>query len=167
MKVENQNPAFPPSCFILHPSSTILKIWRKYMPSDHGFYSTWAPRVLSILRIAAAFFFMQHGAQKLFGFPAAQQSGPPALLSLVGIAGILEFFGGLLLLLGLFTRPVAFLLSGQMAVAYFMQHAPQGFWPLLNRGELAALYCFVFLYFSVAGGGEWSLDRLWLGRRRR
>jgi putative oxidoreductase len=74
---------------------------------------------------------------------------------------MLEFFGGLLLLIGLFSRPVAFLLSGQMAVAYFMAHAPQGFWPLLNRGELAALYSFVFLYLAVAGGGSWSVDHLW------
>ena len=83
---------------------------------------------------------------------------------LILIAGILEFFGGLLFLFGLFTRPVAFILSGTMAVAYFMGHAPGGFWPVINKGELAVLYCFVFLYFSVAGGGVWSLDRL-IGRR--
>jgi len=82
------------------------------------------------------------------------------LFSLVGLAGVLEFFGGALILLGLFTRPTAFLLSGQMAAAYFMAHAPKGFWPLLNKGELAALYCFVFLFLSIAGGGPWSLDRL-------
>jgi putative oxidoreductase len=129
------------------------------MTDQISFYSTWAPRALSVLRIVAAFLFMQHGAQKLLGFPDGQQPGPP-LNSLAGIAGILELFGGLLLLLGLFTRPVAFILSGQMAVAYFMAHAPQGFWPILNRGELAALYCFVFLYLSAAGGGEWSLDNI-------
>jgi putative oxidoreductase len=78
----------------------------------------------------------------------------------MGLAGILEFFGGLFILLGLFTRPVAFLLSGQMAVAYFMAHAPEGFWPVLNHGELAVLYCFIFLYLSLAGGGPWSLDRV-------
>jgi putative oxidoreductase len=122
-------------------------------------YSQWAPRVLSILRLVTAFLFMQHGGQKLFGFPAPPQTAHP-LLSLIGVAGILEFFGGLLLLMGLFTRPVAFLLSGLMAVAYFMAHAPHGFWPLLNRGELAVLYCFVFLYLFAAGGGCWSLDRL-------
>lgn len=103
---------------------------------------------------------MQHGGQKLFSFPAPPQA-THSLFSLIGVAGILELFGGLLLFLGLFTRPVAFLLSGQMAVAYFMAHAPHGFWPLLNRGELAVLYCFIFLYLTVAGGGSWSLDRLW------
>jgi putative oxidoreductase len=120
----------------------------------------WEPRLLSILRIVAGFLFIAHGTQKLFGFPAPIPGGGPPVLSLVGIGGILEFFGGLLLLLGLFTRPVAFILSGMMAVAYFMVHAPGGFWPLLNRGELAALYCFVFLYLAAAGGGEWSLDRM-------
>lgn len=123
--------------------------------------TTWAPRLLSVLRIIAAFLFMAHGSQKLFGFPASQPVDAVALLSLRGLAGVLELFGGLLLLLGLFTRPVAFLLSGQMAVAYFMVHAGGGFWPILNRGELAALYCFVFLYLSAAGGGAWSLDNLW------
>jgi putative oxidoreductase len=118
------------------------------------------PRLLSILRIVAGFLFMAHGAQKLFGFPGSGQGARPALLSLIGIGGILEFFGGLLILLGLLTRPVAFILSGMMAVAYFMAHAPGGFWPLLNRGELAVLYCFLFLYFAAAGGGAWSLDRL-------
>lgn len=122
---------------------------------------TWTPRLLSVLRIIAAFLFMAHGSQKLFGFPASQPTSTAELLSLHGLAGVLEFFGGLLLLLGLFTRPVAFLLSGQMAVAYFMAHAGSGFWPILNRGELAALYSFVFLYLSAAGGGAWSLDNLW------
>jgi putative oxidoreductase len=135
-----------------------------------SFDSKWAPRVLSILRIVAAFLLIQHGAQKVFGVlvptppPGAPQShGTFALLSLVGVAGILEFFGGLLVLLGLFTRPAAFILSGLLAVAYFMSHAPGGFWPILNRGELAALYSFVFLYLAVAGGGEWSIDRLLRG----
>jgi putative oxidoreductase len=116
--------------------------------------------VLSILRMVTAFLFMAHGAQKLFGFPAPMPGGRLPLMSLIGFSGILEFFGGLLILLGLFTRPVAFILSGMMAVAYFMAHAPGGFWPLLNKGELAVLYCFVFLYLAVAGGGEWSLDRM-------
>jgi putative oxidoreductase len=124
--------------------------------------SIWTPRLLSVLRIIAAFLFWAHGSQKLFGFPGQPRTGALPPLSLV--AGILEFFGGLLLLVGLFTRPVAFILSGLMAVAYFMAHAPDGFWPLLNRGELAALYCFVFLYLSAAGGGPWSLDAL---RRRK
>jgi len=122
-------------------------------------YNTFAPYLLSLMRIVAAFLFIQHGGQKLFDFPAAMPQ-PVELLSLIGIAGILEFFGGLLLLLGLFTRPVAFLLAGQMAVAYFMAHASKGFWPLVNQGELAVLYCFVFLYLAAAGGGKWSLDRL-------
>ncbi len=122
--------------------------------------SVWAPRLLSVLRIITAFLFMQHGAQKLFGLLGARPGGPPPLLSLSGVAGALEFFGGLLLLLGLFTRPVAFILSGLMAFAYFIAHAPRGFWPIQNGGELAALYCFVFLYMSAAGGGPWSLDTI-------
>jgi putative oxidoreductase len=124
--------------------------------------STWTPRLLSVLRIVSAFLFMQHGSQKLFSFPLP---GPQSLSTLILTAGILELFGGLLLLLGLFTRPVAFLLSGQMAVAYFMSHAPNGFWPIVNRGELAALYCFLFLYFAAAGGGPWGVDGLRGGRR--
>ena len=122
--------------------------------------STWAPRLLSVLRMVSAFLFMFHGSQKLFGLPASQMPHPE-LLSLFGIAGILELFGGLLLLIGLFTRPVAFILSGQMAVAYFLMHQPQGLLPLQNRGELAALYSFIFLYLAAAGGGEWSADRIW------
>lgn len=121
-------------------------------------YKRWSLRLLSILRVVTAFLFMEHGAQKLFGFPGPDKA-PVELFSLMGMAGILEFFGGLLVLLGLFTRPVAFLLSGQMAVAYFMAHAPKGFWPILNQGELAVLYCFVFLYLFAAGGGSWSVDR--------
>lgn len=124
------------------------------------FYATWTPRMLSVLRIVTAFLFIAHGAQKLFGFLAAPGMRSPAPFDQMWIGGVIEFFGGLLLLLGLFTRPVAFILSGTMAVAYFQMHAPGGFWPLQNKGELAALYCFVFLFFAVAGGGEWSLDRL-------
>ncbi len=119
----------------------------------------WSPRLLSILRMIAAVLLMQHGAQKLFAFPAG--TGPqPEILSLAGIGGILEFFGGLLLLLGLFTRPVAFVLSGEMAVAYFLFHASQNVWPVLNHGELSVLFSFLFLYIAAAGGGAWSLDRL-------
>ena len=129
------------------------------MPSDN-LSRVWAPRLLSVLRVITAFLFMAHGTQKMFGFPAEAKS-PFDLFSLMGLAGVLEVFGGLLMLIGLFTRPVAFVLSGFMAVAYFMAHAPQGFWPLVNRGELAALYSFVFLYFFAAGGGAWSLDNLW------
>jgi len=130
------------------------------MADLNSFYASWTPRLLSVLRIVAAFLFIAHGAQKLFGFlaPPGMPSFPP--YSQMWIGGVLEFFGGLLLLLGLFTRPVAFILSGMMAVAYFQMHAPGGFWPLQNKGELAVLYCFVFLFLSVAGGGVWSLDRL-------
>lgn len=143
------------------------------MANLDSFYSNWAPRVLSLLRIVAGFLIIQHGAQKLFGVlvptpqPGAPQShGTFSMLSLVGVSGILEFFGGLLVILGLFTRPAAFILSGLLAVAYFMAHAPGGFWPIINKGELAALYSFVFLYLAAAGGGEWSLDRLiWGGDR--
>jgi putative oxidoreductase len=125
----------------------------------------WAPYLLSLLRIVAAFLFIQVGTAKLFALPAAVMPGggtaPPG--SLPGIAGILETFGGALLLLGWYTRPVAFLLSGEMAVAYFHAHAPQGFWPVLNQGTDAAFYAFLWLYLSAAGPGPWSVDAL---RRR-
>lgn len=129
-----------------------------------SFNGRWTPRILSVLRIITGFLLMAHGAQKLFGFLAPPGTPSFAPLSLMWVAGVLEFFGGLLILIGLFTRPVAFILSGLMAVAYFMAHASKGFWPLQNQGELAVLYCFVFLFLAVAGGGEWSVDRLW--RRR-
>jgi putative oxidoreductase len=119
--------------------------------------TTWAPRVLSILRIMTALLFLEHGTQKLLGFPPSPNPGP-ALFSLLGIQGIIEVVGGVLLALGLFTRPVAFILSGDMAVAYWMAHAPQNFFPVLNRGDAAILYCFVFLYLVFAGPGPWSLD---------
>ena len=131
------------------------------MANRDSFGFRWSSHMLSVLRIVAAFVFMPHGAQKLFGFLASPQAAGPPLLSLLGLAGVLEFFGGLLLLLGLFTRPVAFILSGEMAVAYFMVHAPKGFWPLKNGGDLAVIFCFLFLYLVLAGGGAWSLDRLW------
>lgn len=131
------------------------------MAELNPFFITWRSRLLSILRIVAGFLMMVHGMQKLFNYPPGPPGYFPAeLFSRTGIAGMLEFGGGLLLLLGLFTRPVAFILSGLMAFAYFIGHAGRGFWPILNGGELAALYCFVFLYFAVAGGGQWSLDRL-------
>src|SRR5919112_469826 len=130
------------------------------MANLDSFYSTWGPRLLSVLRIVAGFLLMQHGMQKLLGLPAPMPTGTVPLLSLFGFVGVLELGGGLLLLLGLFTRPAAFILSGELAAAYFMAHAPQGFWPLLNQGELAALYSFLFLYLAVAGGGAWALDRL-------
>ena len=119
-----------------------------------------APYLLSILRIVAAFLFMQFGTAKLFAFPAAIMpgGGTAPLASLAGIASVLETFGGACMLFGLFTRPVAFLLSGEMAVAYFYGHAPNGFWPLLNQGFPAVIFCFTWLYFSAAGAGPWSLD---------
>lgn len=121
----------------------------------------WSPQVLSLLRISAALLFMQHGTAKLLDVPPTGRYDDLELLSLIGLAGLLELFGGALLVLGLFTRPVAFILSGQMAVAYFMAHAPRDFFPIANGGELAALYCFVFFYFVFAGGGAWGLDAAW------
>ncbi len=120
------------------------------------------PYLLSLMRIIAGFGFCLHGFQKIFGaLGGAGGSGQPAqFLTLIWVAGILELVGGLLILVGLFTSPVAFILSGQMAVAYFIAHAPKGFWPVLNGGELAMLYSFLFLYLFAAGGGPWSLDRL-------
>lgn len=122
----------------------------------------WAPRLLSVMRIAAALLFVEHGLQKWLAFPAPRSSAT-VLWSLSGAAGLLELIGGFLLLVGLFTRPVAFILSGLMAFAYFIAHAPKAFWPIVNGGELAALYCFVFLYLAAAGAGPWSVDR-WLRR---
>ncbi len=127
------------------------------------FLTVWSPRMLSILRIITGFLFLWHGTQKLFNYPPMPPMPPDAPQMPFGFllfAGILEFGGGLLILLGLFTRPIAFILSGMMAVAYFMGHASGGFLPLVNGGEPAVLYCFVFLYFVFAGGGEWSVDRL-------
>ena len=115
-----------------------------------------APQALSLLRIIAALMFMAHGTAKLLGFPATDMA--PAVMSLSWIAGVFELIGGALLAIGLFTRPVAFILSGEMAVAYWLVHAPRGFFPLVNGGELAVLYCFVFLYLAAAGGGPWSVD---------
>jgi putative oxidoreductase len=129
------------------------------MRNGERFLARWRPHILSILRIVAGFLIATHGAQKLFGFPTPLPGGPVHLLSLFGVAGVVETVGGILLLLGLFTRIAGFVLAGEMAVAYFMMHAPRGFWPLLNQGELAVIYCFAFLYFAAAGGGEWSLDR--------
>jgi putative oxidoreductase len=115
------------------------------------------PYALSLLRLVSGFLFFQHGLQKLFGMlgGSVQQFGTMSYF-----AGLIEGLGGLLIMLGLFTRPAAFVCSGQMAVAYFLSHAPRGFWPIENRGELAALYCFVFLYLALAGPGPLSLDRL-------
>ena len=120
----------------------------------------WAPRVLSLLRIIAALLFMEHGLMKLFHFPAPQPGAPDPLPMMLMAAAWIEVIGGGLIALGLFTRLAAFVCSGQMAAAYFMAHAPQGFWPALNGGEAAILFCFVFLYLAVAGAGPWSLDAL-------
>jgi len=120
--------------------------------------AAWAPRMLSILRIMAGLLFMEHGMGKLFGFPTDAMH--PAFPTLLWFAGVLECFGGALVALGLFTRYAAFLLSGEMAFAYFTVHAPRSFFPLINGGDAAVLYCFVFLYLAVAGGGAWGLDRL-------
>ena len=128
------------------------------MPLDESFYATWSPRIQGILRIVTGFLFLQHGTAKLFGAPHVAMFDGLQLMSLMGLAGVLELAGGVLILLGLFTRPVAFILSGMMAVAYFMAHAPNGLLPILNQGELAVVYSFVFLYFSVAGAGAYSVD---------
>lgn len=128
--------------------------------SSTASWRAWAPRLQSILRIVAAYTFMLHGTMKLFAFPAGvpPNGGTVMLMSQAGLGGILETFGGILLLIGLFTRPVAFLLAGEMAVAYFQVHFPRNFWPVLNGGEIAVIYCFVWLYFSAAGAGPWSVD---------
>ena len=131
------------------------------MPGFATLRLTWEPRMLSILRIVVGVLYMEHGLAKILDFPHQPTHAPYALFTLnPGLQGLLELVGGLLLALGWFTRTVAFVLAGNMAVAYFMAHAPRGFFPLLNGGELAIVYCFVFLYLWVAGGGEWSLDRL-------
>jgi putative oxidoreductase len=122
--------------------------------------TAWAPRLLSILRIMAGLLFLQHGTAKHFKIPVVPMFAKLELWSLPGIAGVLEIVGGLLLIVGLFTRSTAFVLSGLMAAAYFIGHAPRGFYPILNGGELAALYCFVFLYIAAAGPGPWSCDAL-------
>lgn len=131
--------------------------------NTHTLETVWAPRVLSILRIVTGLIFMAHGTAKLLGFPDTGRPSPE-FLSLPWIAGALELIGGPLIVLGLFTRPVAFILSGQMAFAYWLAHAPQSPYPLLNGGDAAILYCFIFLYLAFAGGGPWSLDA-WLAKR--
>lgn len=118
----------------------------------------WAPRALAILRIVTALIFLLHGTQKLFGFPAPPASGLPPAFSLYWVGAILELGGGLLLLIGAFTRPVAFILCGEMAFAYWMFHAPRNLYPTLNMGDAAILYCFIFFYLVFAGAGAWSVD---------
>jgi putative oxidoreductase len=124
------------------------------------FYATWSPRVLSVLRIAAGLLVLQYGLAKIVGFPEVPHFAEIGIFSLTWFAGAIELVFGALVLLGLFTRPVAFILSGEMAFAYFIGHAPDGFFPILNGGNLAVLFCFVFLYVAAAGGGPWSLDAL-------
>jgi putative oxidoreductase len=124
----------------------------------NGFLGRFSPHLYALMRFVAGLLFAVHGAQKLFGFPGDRPAAN--LASLMGLAGTIEFVGGLMIALGLFTAYAAFVASGQMAVAYFMAHAPRSPWPILNQGELAALYCFVFLYIAANGSGIWSLDNL-------
>jgi putative oxidoreductase len=130
------------------------------MAVDQVLFDTWRPRALAVLRLVAAFLFLQHGTAKLLHVPHVAQFDQLPALSLIGFAGLLEIVGSVLIVLGLFTRPAAFILCGEMAVAYFMVHAPQGhfFTPALNQGEEAVLYCFIFLFLAVAGAGAWSID---------
>ena len=123
-------------------------------------WKSWAPYMLSILRIIASCMFIMSGTMKLFAFPVGMppDNSTAPLMSQTGIGGLIEFFGGMLMLAGLFTRPVAFILAGEMAVAYWQFHAPQSAWPIVNQGTNAVLYCFVWLYFSAAGAGPWSID---------
>ena len=135
------------------------------MALNDAFFGTWTPRAQALLRIVTAYLFLLHGTTKLLGVPHVAMFDKLELFSLVGVAGLIELAGGVLLLLGLFTRPAAFIMSGEMAFAYFMGHAPRGnaLLPMLNQGELAVEWCFVFLFFAAAGPGAWSLD----GLRRR
>ncbi len=123
------------------------------------FALTWAPRMLSVLRIVVALLFIEHGTQKLFGFPVPPASGLPAMMTLSWTAAVIETVGGVLVLIGLFTRAAALILSGEMAVAYWMAHAPRSPFPIANGGDAAILYCFVFLFIAAAGAGPWAIDR--------
>jgi putative oxidoreductase len=125
---------------------------------DFTFLSRWSPQLLSVLRIIAGLLFFAHGTAKLLGFPQVEMFAGLQLFSLMGLAGVLELVGGALLVIGLFSRLTAFILAGEMAVAYFMEHAPQSFHPMINQGEAAILFCFIFLYIAAAGPGPWSVD---------
>jgi putative oxidoreductase len=135
---------------------------RKIMALDQTFFATWTPRAHALLRIVVGYLYLQHGTAKLFHVPHVASFDNLQLLSLIGLAGVLELVGGALVLVGLCTRLAAFILSGEMAVAYFMAHAPHGsvLVPMLNQGELAVVYCFVFLFFAAAGAGIWSIDAM-------
>ncbi|WP_439552883.1 DoxX family protein [Falsiroseomonas sp.] len=133
--------------------------------ANHPTLTAWAPRMLSVLRIMAGLLFLAHGTQKILGSPPMAGGAPlPDAMTLSWVAGVLELVLGALITLGLLTRPAAFIAAGEMAAAYFIGHAPRNFFPTLNGGDAAILYCFVFLYLSVAGAGPWSLDAL-RGRR--
>jgi len=132
--------------------------WPQTLEGEAGMeLAAWTPRALSVLRIVTGLLFLEHGTGKLLGFPPSDHAAP-TLFSLIGVQGVLELVGGFLILIGLFTRPAAFILAGDMAVAYFMAHAPKSFFPTINGGQLAILFCFVFLYLVFAGGGQWSAD---------
>ena len=137
------------------------------MALDNAFYATWTPRAQALLRIVTGYLFITHGTAKHLHVPHVPNFDNLHVFSLMGLAGAIEIIGSILLILGLFTRPAAFIMCGEMAVAYFMAHASQGnvLVPMLNRGELAVLYCFVFLFFAAAGPGAWSLDGSMRGRR--
>jgi putative oxidoreductase len=129
---------------------------------NDAFFATWTPRAQGLLRIVTGYLYLWHGSTKLLGVPHVAAFDKLQVFSLMGFSGALELVGGILLLVGLFTRPVAFVLSGEMAFAYFMGHAPRGnlLLPMLNQGELAVMWCFVFLFFAAAGAGAWSLDAM-------
>ena len=128
------------------------------MAISESFRAEWTPRLLSVLRIVVALLFLQHGLTKLFGFPGAAPANFHWLTLAPGLASLIETFGSLALLFGFYTRVAAFIMSGEMAAAYFMSHLPRNFFPYNNGGSLAVLYCFVFLYLALAGGGDWSVD---------
>ena len=128
------------------------------MVMSEAFRAEWAPRLLSVLRIVVALLFLQHGLTKLVGFPGAAPANFNWFTLAPGLASLIETFGGLALLFGFYTRVAAFIMSGEMAVAYFMAHQPRNFFPYNNGGDAAVLYCFVFLYLALVGGGEWSVD---------